>query len=518
MGELLMPGFIVVTLKTIPRLKVAIALLVLSAAAIAIHGYHPYAEDAEIYLPGVEKALQPTLFPVGTGSFEAYTNVSTFPKLIVLSVRVTRLPLPYALFAWHFASVFLFLLACWELSSKCFESARAKTAAVLLVASMLTLPVAGTALYIMDQYVNPRNFAAFACVFAVARILERRYWKAAAWLVFAVALHPLMTVFAISFCVLEPVLEKAQVPALAYALLPLPKLFEPSSPAYHAAAQFHGFHYVLNWHWYEVLGILAPIPLLLWFSRLANSHYRREMATVCRVLVAYDVVYFAAALIVSTPGRFEVLARIQPLRSLHLLYILLLILGGGLIAEHILEKHAIRWMIFFVPLAAGMYASQRVLFSSSAHVEWPWSAPRNEWEQAFLWIQRSTPTDSIFAIDPYYMNIPGEDTIGFRALAQRSRLADAIKDSGSVSMFPALAENWYEQYQAVRNWKEFKADDFAHLNQVYGVNWVVLQAPDGNDLPCPYRNPVVRLCRIGRLSSNPSPSYNNSGLLDPDTG
>ena len=505
-------------MKSIPQLKVALALLVLSAVAIAIHGYHPYAEDAEIYLPGVEKALQPALFPVDSGSFEAYANASIFSKLIVLSVQITRLPLPYALFAWHFSSVFLFLLACWELSSKCFGSVRAKTGAVLLVASMLTLPVAGTALYIMDQYVNPRNFAAFACVFAVVRTLERRHWKAAAWLVLAAAMHPLMAVFAISFCVLKPALERAEIPALAYGLLPLPNLFETTSPAYHAAAQFHGFHYILNWQWYEVLGIFGPIPLLLWFSRIADSQHRREMAAVCRTLVAYDVVYFAGALIVSVPSRFEVLARFQPLRSLHLLYILLLILGGGLIAEHILEKHAIRWAIFFVPLAVGMYVSQRALFSASIHVEWPWATLRNEWAQGFLWIRQNTPTDSIFAIDPFYMSIPGEDAIGFRALAQRTRLADAIKDSGSVSMFPALAENWYEQYQAIRNWNGFTTDDFTHLNQVYGVNWVVLQAPAGNDFPCPYRNRAVLVCQIGRLSSNPSPSYSNLGWLEPDTG
>jgi hypothetical protein len=44
-----------------------------------------------------------------------------------------------------------------------------------LIAALLTTPVAGTALYIMDQYLNPRNFAAFASVFAVARILDKKY-------------------------------------------------------------------------------------------------------------------------------------------------------------------------------------------------------------------------------------------------------------------------------------------------------------------------------------------------------
>jgi len=37
----------------------------------------------------------------------------------------------------------------------------------------LSIPVAGTALYIMDQYLNPRNLAAFAGIFMLARTLER---------------------------------------------------------------------------------------------------------------------------------------------------------------------------------------------------------------------------------------------------------------------------------------------------------------------------------------------------------
>ena len=44
--------------------------------------------------------------------------------------------------------------------------------------ALLTIPVAGTALYIMDQYLNPRNLAAFAVIFAVARTLEKKYVRA----------------------------------------------------------------------------------------------------------------------------------------------------------------------------------------------------------------------------------------------------------------------------------------------------------------------------------------------------
>ncbi|MGA7565466.1 MAG: hypothetical protein WBW53_05265, partial [Terriglobales bacterium] len=174
------------------KYKTLAILLPLTAGTLLVHGYHPYAEDAEIYLPGVEKILHPGLFPAGQEFFSSHASLTIFPNLIAFSLRVTHLPFETGLFLWHLASIFLLLLACWELSSLLFPSARARWGGVCLVAGLLTIPVAGTALYIMDQYLNPRNLAAFAAVFAVARILEKKYVRAVLWLVFAGSVHPLM--------------------------------------------------------------------------------------------------------------------------------------------------------------------------------------------------------------------------------------------------------------------------------------------------------------------------------------
>jgi hypothetical protein len=136
------------------------------------------------------------------------------------------------------------------------------------------------------------------------------------------------------------------------------------------------------------------------------------------------------------------------------------------------------------------------LFPASAHIEWPEAAPRNQWVQAFDWIRNNTPSDAVFALDPLHMDIPGEDTNGFRAIAQRSMLADVIKDSGAVTMFPPMAEEWLRQVQAERAWKTFQTRDFRRLQAQYGVNWVVLQQPGATGLHCPYRNSTVLVCRV----------------------
>jgi hypothetical protein len=482
--------------------------LLLTAAALFTHGYHPFSEDGEIYLPGIEKILNPKLFPVGREFFQSHASMTLFPNLIAWSVRLTHVPFEFALFAWHVGSIFLFLLACWQLSCLLFPTPRARWGAVSMIASLLTIPVAGTSLYIMDQYLNPRNLAAFAGVFAVTRWLEKKYLRAALWLVFAACVHPLMWVFPFSFCALWLVLEKLQWRiagstqgvearirlgcACLAGVAPVPQ----SSPAYHQAAKLHAYHYLQNWAWFEWLGIVAPLVLLWGFGRIADRRSWSLLAKACRTFVIYGSIYLVIALAVDLPARFESLARIQPMRSLHLLYIFFFLCGGGLMGEFLLRDRTWRWLALFIPLSAGMLAAQRSLFPASAHIEWPDRPPRNPWAQAFLWIQQNTSINAVFAINPEFMDLPGEDEIGFRCLAERSRLADDVKDNGVVSMFPPLAERWWEQIQAQTPWKDLGAADFARLKQKYGVNWVVLQQPGLAHFDCAYENSVVKVCPL----------------------
>jgi hypothetical protein len=143
-----------------------------------------------------------------------------------------------------------------------------------------------------------------------------------------------------------------------------------------------------------------------------------------------------------------------------------------------------------------MFIAQRALFPASVYIEWPGAAPKNTWVQAFVWVRQNSPVDAVFALDPSHMAIVGEDHNGFRAIAQRSMLADATKDSGAVTMFPPLAEEWLRQVQAQSGWKNFQAQDFPRLRAAYGVNWVVLQQPGTAGMNCPYQNAAVLVCRL----------------------
>jgi hypothetical protein len=478
--------------------KTALYLLLPTAAALLIHGYHPYAEDSEIYLPGVLKILNPSLFPANAEFFGEHAGHTLYPNLIASSVQATHLPLPWVLLLLQVASIFLMLAATRRMAAAFFEDERAHWTAVALMAALLTLPVAGTRLYVLDQYLNPRNLAAFAGVFAVAEILRRRYLVGALWLVFAAVVHPLMASFAIVFCVWLILLDRYHPRALGFAaLLPFGITLSPPPPAYHEVALRQPYFYIQRWEWYEWLGLIGPVILFWMLARFARHRKMNNLELVSRAVVPFVLVATAAAIVLSVPPRFEALARLEPLRCLALTYMLLIVIGGGLLGQYILQARIWRWLLLFVPLSIGMIMAQRQLFPASAHIEWPWAQPRNPWAQAFDWIRVNTPPDALVALNPDHMAIEGEDENGFRARAERSRLADTVKDKGAASMFPPLSTKWLEQVQDAKNWKSYGREDFERLRQKYGVSWVVVEQPGPANLDCPYQNAAVRVCRIG---------------------
>jgi hypothetical protein len=130
-----------------------------------------------------------------------------------------------------------------------------------------------------------------------------------------------------------------------------------------------------------------------------------------------------------------------------------------------------------------------------------WREPRgaaseNAWTSAFFWIRHNTPKDAVFALDPYYLSAQGEDMHGFRAVAERSVLADALKDSGAVSLFPHLAEHWDHQVRVLDNWDHFELADFERVAKLYPVTWIVTRQPAPRGLLCPYQNQTVSVCRL----------------------
>jgi len=402
------------------------------------------------------------------------------------------------MFLWHTLSIFLLLLASLQLSQILFREKRAQWAGVTLMTALLTLPITGTGLYIADQYLNPRTFALFAGIFATTATMKMKYLQAGLWICFAAMVHLLMAVLFASWLIFLFATGKICFrPALAFSWLPLGLSLKYPSAAYCEAVRTRTDLFIARWEWYKWLGIFGPPAILYSLSRLARKQQLRNVEILCRASVPFVLFYFAIAVLLTIPWLIA-FARVQPLRSLQLMYVLLILIGGGFLGKWLLNGRAWLWLALCLPLSGGMFYASRQLFPATPQIELPGIPPKSDWTRAFAWIKANTPTDAIFALNPNYMRIPGEDHQGFRGLAERSMLADAVRDPGVALYFPtsAIAEHWKEQLTAQQGWENFQLADLERLRMKYGVSWVVLDQKGDLGLDCPYANATVRVCPL----------------------
>jgi hypothetical protein len=346
---------------------------------------------------------------------------------------------------------------------------------------------------------------------------------------------------------------------LAASAFPFGWIFAPSSDAWRKAASTRGFYYLSEWPWYEWLGVFAPLALLYLYRFWVAQRFKRcdeagqkngalapedsQLFSLVSSLLFYGVFQTVVGLAIMLPPRLERLRPFEPMRYLQLVYLLFFLFAGALLGRYVLSStdlrhpersrssgeardlartvtaardlpirtRAYRWLLLFIPLAAGMFYAQRQLYPASSHIEWPESAAKaassaNPWLAAFAWIRENTPLDALFALDPHYMQLPEEDYHGFRALAERSVLADYDKDGGMAARVPSLAPRWLKEVTAQTGWRNFEPADFERLRNEFGVNWIILSRADdlgpekhvspSLGMTCPYQNQQLRICRL----------------------
>jgi len=496
-----------------------VLLALITVCAFVVMGYHPGLEDDAFYLAAIKRNLNPALFPHDADFFRLQFQATIFDKLIAFSVHLTHLPLAWVVLLWQFAAIFLVLHGCWRISRRCFAKPEAQWAAVAMIAALLTIPVTGTGINLADQYLHPRALATAAIVAAVVAIIDsrsngRRLWLAGALLAVAFLIHALMAVFGISFCAflhwsLRPpgLRRRPAVPLAAALAIPLQWLFEPASDAWRQAASTRSFYYLAHWEWYEWLGVFAPLVLLFACRRFLRSRRSLTDGTAILPLVSallfYGAFQTAVGLAIMLSPSLERLRPFEPMRYLHLLYLFFFLIVGAFLGYYLLRRRVYRWLLLFLPLSAGMFYAQRQMFPASRHLELPFVATDNGWLHAFGWIRQNTPVDALFAVDPHYETLPDEDYHGFRALAERSVLADYEKDGGMACRVPPLAPRWLKEVTALNGWRNFRPADFERLQHDFGVKWVVLSRADAEysladakGMTCPYQNREVRVCRL----------------------
>jgi len=486
-------------------------LAALTPAILFLHGYHPFADDAGIYVAGICKLANPSLYQPDAPFVLASTRLSAFPHLLAAIVRFTRTPLDYVLLTVHLASIFAFLLACWTLARYIFNSVAAQWSAVALAAACFTLPIAGTAILVMDPYVTARSFSTPLGLFALAAAIDHNWTRAALFILLAGLMHPLMALYAAAYVLLFILIDQGHTRAalglgilgiIASGGIYLATLHDPVSPAYSQAVLSRHYLFPSLWPSFEYLGLVVPV--LLYAVAFRRFGLQTLPGKLCLAAAMMGTVAILSAFLFVPPSGPYFLVRLQLLRSFHILYLLAVILLGGLAGELLLNRPGRASALYsrlaafalFAAIAATMFYFQRDRYPFSANIEWPGESPSNPWQQTFLWIRANTPQDAIFAANPALVLLDGEDAQGFRATTERSLLADD-KDEGVVLLYPRLAGQWAVQRNAQAELDRLSdADRVARLRPL-GDTWLLLSSNAVTSFPCPYRNAVSQVCRLG---------------------
>lgn len=500
---------------------VCVLVSALTTLVLVVHGYHPYAEDGGLYMAGIKRLLDPALYPYGTAFVTEHLRFSLFAPMMARLVHRSHLSLPVALLLVYLATVWLTLFAAYLLAARCYDTERARVGAVSLLAIWMTLPIAGTSLMLMDPYVTARSISTPCVLFALIGILDafplgREFhtgrWRGLAFcalsLVCAAAMHPLMAAYGLGcvlvlLCILSPLRWLRRWGAAVLCLTAvgvaaaMQTLAPPESALYIRVQMTRYYWFPGAWHWYELAGLAAPLAILAIVGfRTSRSSADAGVAVARMAVICGSMATIVAMLFARQQLATHLVAKLQPLRIFQMVYIVMILGIGSALAERVLQQRFLRWMTALLLLSAAMFSVERQTFPHSPHWEMPWTAPRNQWEQAFLWIRQNTPKTALFALDAHYITSAGEDAQGFRAIAERSALPDYSKDGGEVSVTPQLASAWEigETTQA-RIDSESDAERLAALKPV-GVTWIVLEEGAKTGFDCPYSNESVKVCRL----------------------
>jgi len=482
----------------------------LSLFALAVQGFHPYAEDGGLYVAGIKKMLDPSLYNVRPEFVLAPLRFSPFAPTLAGISRMSNLPLPWVLLGLYAASIWGTLFGGWMVVSRCTASLTARYGAISLLACWLSIPIAGTSLMLMDPYVTARSLSTPLTLFAIAWAMDTLTGSWRSGILCAIALtlavvHPLMATYALTTVVVLLLLGSQRevvrrwgpflfggfiilVAAIVQAASPY------ESPHYVMAVLTRAYWFPLQWQWYELFGLLAPIALLVLVGRAFEAKCWRLLT---QTVITLGVLSVVIALCFSRASlSTHLVARLQPLRCFQIVYEVMILLLGAWLGDRWLKRKPWRWALMLTILGGVMFASQRSTYPESAHFEWPGVVPQNLWSQAFLWIRDNTPKDALFALDANYISQDSEDAQSFRSIAERSVLPDYSKDGGETSITPRLADAWFEG-ETAQTGLDTENDGAREAKlQPLGVEWVVLRRNSLTAWVCPYENVMVKVCAL----------------------
>lgn len=458
-------------------------------------GYRYGVSDQAFYIPVVEHAIDPAMFPRDGSLIDAQGRLMISDEVIALLARATALPLDILFLAGYLLSAALIGIALVLIGQR--VSATPWVVGAILAALTLRHRIPRTSANSFEPYFHPRMLAFGFGLLAVAAVLRRRPWLAVVLVGTGALIHVTTGLwFAILIGValvrLEPAMRRlalvggaAAAIAGAWALTagPLRTSMTRMDAVWLEAVASKDSLFATQWPlwaWAANLALLA----VLWRAHRRRTRLRR--ATAEDEAIVWGATALVGVFLVTLPlivGRFAFPVQLQIPRVFWLVDVLATIYLLSVIVDRRMAK-VVAIMLLVVSVSRGAYIMlverpERVLFG--VHLA------ESPWEDAMRWLSRQ-PVDTHVLADPGHAWKYGTSV---RVSAKRDVFLEEVKDSAIAIYSRDVAQRVVERTAALGDFSTLTAEQARALAAKYGLNYLVTEGR--LDLPVAYENSQFRV-------------------------
>jgi len=473
-------------------------------------GYRFGVADQAFYLPAVEDALDPSLFPHDQPLLDAQGGLEVFAEVSAAASEASGLSLPWLFALGYVAGLGLLLFAAVLVGRRLYASWWA--VAALGLALTFRHRITGTGVNTAEGYLHPRTLAFALGLAAVSAFLVGRTWAMVALVVAAGVMHPTIGGW---FAVWLGVALAAADPAARRRLAWLGAAAAALSVWAATAGPLEGRLVVMDADWLAVLrskDYLFPAawPIEAW---VINLGYPVVVVAIFRMrraegladareegLVAGALALVGAFLLTLPLVTLKVAlaVQLQIPRMFWMLDLLATVYVVWALVEHPRWRLA-RWRgvtvtaLLLLSVGRGYYVTvvegaRKPRGSSVARLE----EHQSDWDRVMAWLER-TPPDAHVLADPGHAWRYGTSV---RAAARRDVFLEEVKDAAIAIYSRDVAMQVAERTRAIDDFSRLDAARAAGLAARYDLDYLVSDRPIG--LPVVFRAGTLAVYRLPR--------------------
>lgn len=452
-------------------------------------GYRYGVSDQAFYIPVLEDAADPALFPRDGVLLDSQSRLTVLDELLGWVLRTFPVSVPAMFLAGYMATIVIFVAAVVQIGNRIVVSAW--STAALVVALTLRHRIADTGVNTFEGYFHPRVLAFGIGLLAIACLLRRQ--RVAAWALVGLAMvaHPTTGGWFAVWLTFAAVLGLSRgwwMPAmLALAAVAgvgvidavaglRPDLLPRMDAQWLSVLSSKDYLFPNHWStgtW--LVNAIAPAVLVIGYRARARtglvSPEERAIVLGCVALAGVFLVTMPlVASQIALAVQLQVSRVLWPVELLATVYLVWLVVErpGVRATAHRARALALAALLLVASAARGAYILNVQFDRPLAQTD----LPRTDWQSMADWVSRDTPVDAGFLVDPQHS---GRYGVSFRIAARRDVLVEAVKDTAIAIYSRDIALRVQTRLRAAGAFDQLTLEDIQRLARTYDLDYVITE-------------------------------------------